>query len=338
MAKSMTSEKTEKPIKIKKSQMLVNELNILLKDYSSRITLRQAYYRLVSKHIIDNTINEYKNLSRIKVKAQREGKLSYDAFVDRTRSITGTDWGSTYQDVDSEISSAIYSLESSMKPSVSFSYPRWHKQKYRVMVVSEKEALANIFESECNRSRVKFLVSKGYASETIKKEASDILKLWKTEGAIPIILHFGDFDPSGKDIARDIEKVMSIHGVNGFEFKTVSLTEKQIVEWKLPPMMTKKSDSRAKAFIEKYGEKSSVELDAVDPKLLSQLIRISIEEYFDPEQDAENKKDAREFVKKANKEVKKAVKKFLQDYIANYDEDAEDDSEDDSEDEDAEDV
>ena len=94
------------------------------------------------------------------------------------------------------------------------------------------------------------------------------------------ILYFGDFDPSGEDIVRDLDESFGFLGVEP-EVVKVALTADQVEEYDLAPNFAKLTDSRAKKFIEKYGEKSAVELDALPVKVLRRLIRESIEVKLD---------------------------------------------------------
>jgi hypothetical protein len=55
--------------KLPSYEQIVEEALEVFKQYDSALTLRQLYYRLVSKRLIPNTINSYKRLSRIMVKA-----------------------------------------------------------------------------------------------------------------------------------------------------------------------------------------------------------------------------------------------------------------------------
>jgi len=58
-------------------------------QYDTAITLRQLYYRLVSRLLITNTINSYKRLSRILVKARERGDVPINCLEDRSRRILG---------------------------------------------------------------------------------------------------------------------------------------------------------------------------------------------------------------------------------------------------------
>ena len=94
-----------------------------------------------------------------------------------------------------------------------------------------------------------------------------------------MVLYFGDFDPSGEDIFRWINEELKPYDINVVK---VALTRMQVRKYKLPPMIPKKSDPRTSGFVEKYGE-MAVELDALHPKVLRELIRKSILKYMDIE-------------------------------------------------------
>jgi hypothetical protein len=93
------------------------------------------------------------------------------------------------------------------------------------------------------------------------------------------IYHYGDYDPSGQDAARAIEKGLRQHaGGAEVHFERIAVTQSQIDEWNLPTRPTKQSDSRAK----KFGA-ISVELDAIDPNQLRTLVDDVIARHLPPE-------------------------------------------------------
>jgi hypothetical protein len=57
----------------------------IVNSYDTGVTLRQLFYRLVSAHIIPNTQNAYKGLSRYTARARREGW--FPDLIDRNRAI-----------------------------------------------------------------------------------------------------------------------------------------------------------------------------------------------------------------------------------------------------------
>jgi hypothetical protein len=124
---------------------------------------------------------------------------------------------------------------------------------------------------------VALMAAVGYASITFAYEAAQVMK----ELYHPIyVYHFGDYDPSGQDAARAIEKELRLHAPNAeIHFKRVAVTPEQIKEWKLPTRPTKASDPRSK----KFGSDVSVELDAIRPNALRDLVRTTIERHLSRE-------------------------------------------------------
>lgn len=117
---------------------------------------------------------------------------------------------------------------------------------------------------------------RGYPSSTeIWNAAQRIIAKKK----FSVILHLGDHDPSGIDMTRDIEERLSLFGAN-VEIKRIALNMEQVEEYNPPPNPAKVTDSRAKNYIKRYGD-SSWELDALEPRMLDNLIKSHIEEHLD---------------------------------------------------------
>ena len=99
-----------------------------------------------------------------------------------------------------------------------------------------------------------------------------------------IFLHLGDHDPSGCEMSKDILRRVEMFGElsNKIDFQRIALNMDQIEEFNPPPNPAKETDTRAKAYIEKYGS-ISWELDALEPAILTRLIQTTIEKYLDIE-------------------------------------------------------
>lgn len=100
------------------------------------------------------------------------------------------------------------------------------------------------------------------------------------KGQKAIILYFGDLDPSGKDMPRDIQNRFELLGVP-VEVVEVALTRQDVEEYKLPRNPMKPLDSRNRWFIQKYGINYAVELDALPPDILREKIEATIRAYAD---------------------------------------------------------
>jgi hypothetical protein len=110
------------------------------------------------------------------------------------------------------------------------------------------------------------MVARGYSSLSFLHSAAEhIAKL-----DVPtIIYHLGDFDPSGVNAGEKIEETLREMAPRAeIHFSRLAVNHNQIDAWNLPTRPTKSSDSRAKRF----GYSESVELDAIHPDNLRQLV------------------------------------------------------------------
>jgi hypothetical protein len=98
---------------------------------------------------------------------------------------------------------------------------------------------------------------------------------------VPVyIYHLGDFDPSGVNAGEKIEETLREMAPDAeIHFARIAVTPNQIDTWNLPTRPTKTTDSRANDF----GD-ISVELDAIEPDLLRNLVRTYIEKDLPPDQ------------------------------------------------------
>jgi len=145
-----------------------------------------------------------------------------------------------------------------------------------VEVWIEKDALVGVVEGSCSLWRVPLFSCRGYPSQSALYEAAN---RHTNYGVKSTVLHLTDHDPSGLNMTADI-----VHRFNVFGSDTVvrriALTRLQVYEVNAPPNPAKLSDSRAAAYIARYGPQSW-ELDAMPPRVLSDLVAEEIVELID---------------------------------------------------------
>jgi hypothetical protein len=91
------------------------------------------------------------------------------------------------------------------------------------------------------------------------------------------IYHLGDSDPSGKNAADVIERELREYAPDAeIHFERLAVTDKQMRDWNLPTRPTKTTDTRAAA----YGDRDSVELDAIPPNQLRKLVEDAINRHM----------------------------------------------------------
>ena len=122
---------------------------------------------------------------------------------------------------------------------------------------------------------VPLMVARGYASLSFLHSAAEYINRLKVPA---YIYHLGDFDPSGVNAGEKIEETLiELAPDNAICFERIAVTEDQIADWDLPSRPTKSSDTRSKNF----GD-ISVELDAIEPRLLRDLVKEAIERHLPP--------------------------------------------------------
>jgi hypothetical protein len=260
-----------------KYKEIVPKVNAILKQYEYPLTLRQVYYRLVAEDGgIDNTRSNYNSLSKILVKARERGEVDYRQIEDRVRS-TAMDHYALPGPVD------LYGMMANHIEYAASKYRRnpWLDQDNYVEVWLEKDALSTVVSRIATKVFcVPVAVNRGYGSFSFIREGAE--RIESNDKSLHI-LYFGDFDPSGEDMVRDLQKRIVQYG-KGERIATVhkiALTKAQIRQYNVPESLAKEKDKRTKAFIEKHGSKTA-ELDAIEPRVLQEMVKTAIEEYISP--------------------------------------------------------
>jgi hypothetical protein len=240
-----------------------NRIIAELRDQGFDLTLRQLYYQLVTRDIISNTQASYKNLGSLINDARLAGLIDWLAIVDRTRELRSLPHWDTPEEMVSDCADQ-------------FNVDRWADQDFRPEVWIEKDALVGVFERVFRELDVPLLSCRGYTSQSEMWGAAQRLRKHKLEHQIPIIFHFGDHDPSGKDMSRDILERLTLFTRGKIQFERIALNMDQVEQYHPPPNPAKITDSRADAYIGEFGEESW-ELDALAPAVLEALVRTAIE-------------------------------------------------------------
>ncbi len=226
------------------------------------MTVRQVFYQLVSMGAIAKTEQEYKStVVRLLGEMRLAGELPFGWIADNTRWMRKP---RTYS-----------SLEVALRRTAE-SYRRavWDYQDVYVEVWLEKDALAGVLYEVTEEWDVPLMVTRGYPSLSYLHEAAEMIAY---EDKPAYLYYFGDHDPSGLDIPRNVETRLREFAPGAeIHFKRVVVTRKQIAAWRLPTRPTKRTDSRSKGF-----RGGSVEVDAIPPDRLRQLVSDCITQHVD---------------------------------------------------------
>jgi len=253
------------------SLLIITQANGIIEEYAQQgylLTLRQLFYQFVSRDLVPNTQKSYSRVGSIINDARLAGLIDWDAIEDRTRNmVKNSHWVSPGDIIKSAASS--YAID------------KWENQEYRVEVWVEKEALSGIFERICRSLDVPFFACRGYVSQSEMWRAAQRLRSWERAGYKTVVLHFGDHDPSGIDMTRDILVRLRLFETRT-EVRRLALTWEQVRQYSPPPNFAKETDARFANYRAEFGDESW-ELDALEPRVLRDLVQDGVFDYRDPD-------------------------------------------------------
>lgn len=228
------------------------------------MTVRQVFYQLVSQGVIAKTEQEYKGtVGRLLTQMRLAEEVPFGWIADNTR------WMRKPRSFGS-VAQALADTAALYRRSL------WDDQEAYVEVWLEKDALAGVLYAATQQWDVPLMVTRGYSSLSYLFEAAQAIRAADKPA---YLYYFGDYDPSGLDITRVVERRLREFAPEAdIYFERVAVTAEQIAEWRLPTRPTKASDSRCKGFV---GD--SVEVDAIPPARLRQLVTDVIERHVDGE-------------------------------------------------------
>src|SRR5215472_2490733 len=211
----------------------------------SPCTVRQVFYRATVAGLGPKDECFYGRVCRYLVDMRESGMLAYGDVADNTRWMRKPD---------------SYNSLGSMLAETKSLYRRalWRDQHASVEVWLEKDALSGVLYDVTSQWDVPLMVTRGYASLSFLHDAAR--GIWFIHKPVHIY-YFGDYDPSGLDISKQVEARLRQYAPDAdIHFVRVAVNPEQITALNLPTRPTKKTDSRSKAF---KGE--SVEVDAIEP-------------------------------------------------------------------------
>jgi len=240
---------------------LIDQANQIVREYREAgfsLTLRQLYYLMVARDLIPNSLQQYKRLGSTINNARLAGLIDWSAIEDRTRTLRGNSHWSSPHSI----------LQAATR---SYREDTWADQPHRVEVWIEKDALVGVISGICEELDIDYFSCRGYTSASAMWRAGLRLSGYIEQNQLPVILHFGDHDPSGIDMTRDIQDRLSTFAEFDVQVERVALNQDQIELYSPPPNFAKLTDSRINGYVALHGH-DSWELDALDPHTIVDLI------------------------------------------------------------------
>jgi hypothetical protein len=257
----------------KKSLVNIERANAIIAEYQKQgftLTLRQLYYQFVARDFIQNTTLEYGALGHLMKHARNAGLVDWSAIEDRSRAFQT--W-LTWDDPEECLRDAAETYTEDL----------WNDQPNHVELWVEKDALAGIFDPVCREYQVPLLAHRGNNSTSLMYEGGKRLAKKISLGRKPIMLHFGDHDPTGISLTRDVRKRLSLYAREDIEVRRLALNMDQVALYGPPPNFAKETDKLLPAYAREFGTRECWELDALAPTVLDRLARDAIVALIDVE-------------------------------------------------------
>lgn len=250
-----------------KKENIITKTNELLDQYTDKLTVRQIYYRLVSFQIIENTKNQYKYFDSVITKARKDGIINPSRFVDLTRK--------TEYNIDYNYTTWKEALDYKMYEIRENPYIFTNRnlfQKDITVIMLEKQTLETIFKSVISNMCV-LIVNRGFNSFTQLYELALALK---NEKRNMNLYTFSDYDISGFKIESNFINQCKQLGIKYNSIERIALTESLIDKYDLPINPEKTTPFKIKEKL-----RGNVELDALEPNTLKDLVRNVVKKNYD---------------------------------------------------------
>jgi hypothetical protein len=244
------------------------------------MTVRQVFYQAVVAGLIEKTESEYqKTVARLLLEMRRSGDIPYSWIADNTRWMRRP---RTYRGLADFID----------RHQRAYRRDLWADANTYVEIWCEKEALAGVLLEVTAEYDVPLMVSRGFASESYLYSAADSItdQLSSPDGQAcnAAIYYFGDHDRDGFRISTAIEKGLRrlcpqlISGWNDevLLFQRCAINHDQIALLDLPTRPAKPTATSA----DWPADRPCVELDAIPPSILRNMVRECIERHVDRDQ------------------------------------------------------
>jgi hypothetical protein len=252
------------------------------------ITLRGLLYRVVSAGWLPSTDRvHHSRLGRLMTRLREVGIVPFSWIVDGVRS---TDKPSSW--------AGLADYARSVRNCYRLDF--WASLPHYVHIIVEKDAVAGTLAPVTRECDVALSPIRGYSSLSF---AHEIASQWNRIAKPIFCYYLGDFDASGFDLERDIREKLSRycikqvwHDADGDRssltwwrrsvtdsgdilFHRLGVLPEDFEDFDLLPLAVKDSDSRARRFREKYGDRCA-ELDAIPATELRRRVRETIESHI----------------------------------------------------------
>lgn len=256
----------------KATRALLADVETVLETYSEHLplTIRQVFYALVGAGKLDKTEGAYERLCEHLNRARRARLVPFDVIRDDGVSICNT---TTYNGVEDF-------HDETARRARAYRRNKQAMQPYAIELWSEAGGMVYQLADVAENYSIPVYSAGGFASLSATHE---IARRAVARNVPTVLLHVGDFDPSGvsifsamaEDAAAFVQRDRVIHTLEIIPVR-VALTAVQVKAYDLPTAPAKASDTRSKSW-----SGGTCQLEALPPDILAELVRGAITEWFD---------------------------------------------------------
>lgn len=252
-----------------KTRALLDAVRVVLVEYEAQkpLTVRQIFYRLVGTIGYPKDERAYAQLAEHIGNARRARVIPFADIRD-----DGVAGGAPQHWRDAgEFRRAMRRTAERAELDVMATQPLY------VEVLCEAAGMLPQLQAVAYRYSISVYSSGGFDSLTAKKETADRIV---AAGKPAVVLHLGDYDPSGVSIfdalAADVSAFLAADAPDApIEFSRVALTREQVGRYALPTSPPKRTDSRSSGWSE------TCQLEALAPDALASIFDAALCERLD---------------------------------------------------------
>lgn len=261
-----------------KTIVTIGQVRDILNEYRAELplTARQIFYRMVAAYGYQKNERAYERLTNILVRARRARMIPFEDIRD--------DGASVLEARHFAGEEAFYGYVQELGQR--YERDKLARQKVDIRVYCEAAGMMPQIARVSRRYSVPVYSCSGYDSLTAKYDLAEAITAAHTyHGRRTVVLHLGDYDPSGENIfdviAEDVGEFLRVDTRedpdNVALFSRIALTPQLIEEHNPPPAPPKVTDSRSK----KWGGRDTYQLEALPPDALAAVVAREIERYLD---------------------------------------------------------
>ncbi len=253
---------------------LLREVQAVLSEYADYLplTVRQIFYRLVGAHGYPKTELAYKRLGELLVRARRAREVPFTAIRDDGIATYSSRWHGGVEDF----------WDDAIDRAHEYRRDRQAGQPRYVELWCEAAGMAPQLANVADDFAVPVFSAGGFASLTAVRLIVDRA----VRRDVPtLLLHVGDFDPSGESIFGAIIEDASafvaedaVIGTQRIEGRRLALTAEQVEAYELPTAPAKQSDSRSARW-----QGGTCQLEALPPDVLASTVWGELAAVFEPD-------------------------------------------------------